>query len=432
MTDSTPSGNTPEIAPLIPPIGTPPVKKEKRAYPKREQLLVPLALVIGILFDRLIAVGFLQPDRVLLQLWAAFWLCYLVIFTAYHWQRLRGDLILWAIAGFTVLICLWNFFFDCPEYAGLTLVVIPAVLMTHAQIFAHRIQVKQVCRMILAFLGGFFIAPLSAIPHFFGATGSALRMEKKPLAKNIFLAVFLSGVLLAVIVPLLLKADMAFSYFFHAALGSFIPTELLGHGLVIFIATLLFFSFFWNSAQEGEAMAKRYENKAIQNFKMAPMVLGFVVSVLLVVYVLFCSVQFTYLFAQAGLPDGMTYATYAREGFSQMVTVCALNLLIFGFCLFSGQVSRWMQGLLSGLLGATAIILVSGFVRLQLYIAAYGMTWLRLLSAWFIFYLAAAIVLCALRLFYPKLPVVFTCGMLLLAWFTVLGYANPAALIAGF
>jgi uncharacterized membrane protein YczE len=75
-------------------------------------------------------------------------------------------------------------------------------------------------------------------------------------------------------------------------------------------------------------------------------------------------------------------------------------------------------------------MLVSGFIRLGLYIDAYGLTWLRLISGWFIIYLAAAVVLCAVRMLKEKLPLIMICAMLLLGWYVVLGYANPDGLIA--
>jgi len=145
---------------------------------------------------------------------------------------------------------------------------------------------------------------------------------------------------------------------------------------------------------------------------------------------LFCVVQFTYLFAEAGLPGGMTYSEYAREGFAQTVVVCVINLLIFGVFLHFGKISKLITGMLAGLLALTGVMLFSGFVRLGLYIDFYGMTWLRLLSAWFIIYMAAVIVFCGIRLWRERLPLIALCTMILVGWYIVLGYLNPDGLIA--
>ena len=74
---------------------------------------------------------------------------------------------------------------------------------------------------------------------------------------------------------------------------------------------------------------------------------------------------------------------FRREGFAQTVAVCAINLLIFGVFLRFGARNRVTTILLASLLALTGVMLFSGFVRLGLYIDAFGMTWLRLLSAWF-------------------------------------------------
>jgi hypothetical protein len=151
-----------------------------------------------------------------------------------------------------------------------------------------------------------------------------------------------------------------------------------------------------------------------------------VLGSVILIYTLFCTIQFTYLFARVGLPAGMTYAEYARQGFAQTVVVCAINLIIFGVFLRLGKQSKLLIALLGGLLILTCIMLFSGWTRLDLYISTYGMTWLRLLSAWFIIYLAVVILLCAIKLLYKKqMPIFVISALLLLVWYVALGYLNP-------
>ncbi len=61
--------------------------------------------------------------------------------------------------------------------------------------------------------------------------------------------------------------------------------------------------------------------------------------------------------------------------------------------------------MLAGLLALTGVMLVSGFLRLKLYVDAYGLTWLRILSAWFVIYLAAVLILCFFRMAKEKLEI---------------------------
>jgi len=201
-----------------------------------------------------------------------------------------------------------------------------------------------------------------------------------------------------------------------------------GSGTIRFIRLIvllcmfgLFYSFLWNIGygdNRAYIMPKTWQIDKI----IASIVLGSVIFI----YVLFCVVLFTYLFAQAGLPAGMTYSEYARQGFSQTVFICVMNLCILGIFAKFGKMSKLLSALLCTLLALTAVMLVSGGMRLGLYIGAYGMTWLRLLSAWFIIYMAAVILLCAVRMFWKKkLPIMPICGILLVVWFIVLGYLNP-------
>lgn len=406
----------------------------ERKYEKAERILLLVALAIGILFDRLIADQLSWDVRTFLRCSAAFWLSYLALFYAFNWSRIKRDKLLWAVAAFVVLLCVWNFIFisgayESGEYAMLNWLVIPAVLMAHAQIFAQGIGLKQVFRVVVLWLAGFFVKPFSAIGRFFGAAASCVRSERRPAAKSAALALVISALLLAVIVPMLMRADMVFGYYINSAVESIDAAEIILHTCIAVFAMLLFYSFFWNARYGNKWRPEKRAETVFNAIKLEYTASCIVISAVVLVYALFCAVQFTYLFARAGLPAGMTYSEYAREGFSQIVAICIINLLIYGYFIFTGRKGKVMTGLLTALLAMTAIILVSGFVRLGLYIDAYGMTWLRLLSAWFIVYLAAAIVLCAIRLFKEKLPLAAVCALVLLAWFTVLGYSNPDRLI---
>jgi hypothetical protein len=194
--------------------------------------------------------------------------------------------------------------------------------------------------------------------------------------------------------------------------------------IIIFIATVLFYSLLWNIGF-GKNHAITYDSSARIDNVISGIILGSVIFV----YLLFCAVQFTYLFAGAGLPDGVTYSEYAREGFAQTVAVCAINFVIFGIFLWRGNRDKFIVTMLGALLALTGVMLVSGAIRLNLYISAFGMTWLRLISAWFIIYLAAVLLLCVIRVLHKKMPIIGICALLLLIWYVALGYLNPDGFI---
>ena len=331
------------------------------------------------------------------------------------------------------MLCCWNLLFDYrSSYGLLTYFVIPCVLMAYTQFLGSGRTIKEAGGIAVDWILGWFIRPFSAIPRLFGAVESMVSGGKKAVLGKVLVGLLITLPLLLVVVPLLVSADMVFQFYLEQVFRDFDLQYVVGHTLVVAVALLLFYSFLWNigfaekrkaAALPGEIQVAKFSVQI--DLVITCMVLGAVC----LVYLLFCSVQFTYLFAGAGLPGHMTYSEYAREGFAQIIAICGLNLALFGVFLQYGKKHRAASGLLAALLGLTAVMLVSGFVRLKLYIDAYGLTWLRLLSAWFILFLAVVIALCAIRMVREKLPLIGVCAIVLLGWYLALGYANPDAFI---
>jgi len=398
------------------------MQKPKRVWSSREKLLLPLSLIVAILFDRLIIASVFNGS-ISRNDSAIFWLGYLAIFTAFYWKKIKGDKVLIYVTICSIALCVWNFIF--PErnyqYATITFLVIPGVLMAHAQWAMGEYSLKNPAGIVPAWFLGWIIKPFTGLHAMFGSISSLVSEESKPAAGRAVVGVSVAAALLVIIVPLLMGADMVFNHYVTELFSGWNFWQFTVHSFFVVIAFGLFYSFIWNVGFGAkEELAAVSKEESIDNI-ISSIVLGSVI----VVYVLFCLVQFTYLFARAGLPYGVTYAEYAREGFAQTVVVCAINLLLFGVFTWAGQSTKLMNGLLSGLLTLTVIMLFSGAVRLGLYIDTFGMTWLRLLSAWFIAYLVMVIVLCVVRMFKKTVPVVGLSAMVLLAWYIVLGYLNP-------
>lgn len=121
------------------------------------------------------------------------------------------------------------------------------------------------------------------------------------------------------------------------------------------------------------------------------------------VYLLFIWLQGRYLFsAFAGvMPDGFTYAEYARRGFFELCQAAALNLmLLLGANLFSATgrkenaVLRWLNVLLSVL---TLLLITTAVSKMGLYIAAYGLTVKRVLTMVFMVWMAIVFALVIVR-----------------------------------
>ncbi|MCL2577321.1 MAG: DUF4173 domain-containing protein [Defluviitaleaceae bacterium] len=411
----------------------PRIESKAKVYSKAEKLLLPAALIIAIFFDRLI----INRLYGLPFYNAIFWLSYLGVFYTIFWKKVKNDYVLWFVTACTAALCVWNLLsWEDIIYSGrnlqytmISLLVIPGVLMAHAQWTAHSFSWKSfdgaVIGMVLAWLEGWFIKPFTGLGEFFGISVSLISRENKPVIKRALLGFLIVFLMMLFIIPLLMGADQVFSLYVSRIFSQMQLSSIALHGMVVLIAFGLFYSFLWNIGFS--------ENKTIvfnNSAKIDNVISGIVLGSVILVYTLFCAVQFTYLFARAGLPQGVTFAEYAREGFAQTVTVCAINLLIFGVFLWRGKNEKLISILLGVLLALTGVMLVSGAIRLNLYIGVFGITWLRLLSAWFIIYLTAVLILCVLRLFRKEMPVMGICALLLLIWYVALGYLNPDGFIS--
>lgn len=122
---------------------------------------------------------------------------------------------------------------------------------------------------------------------------------------------------------------------------------------------------------------------------------GTALGLINLLFLLFVVVQLRYFFGGAALVQeatGLTYAEYARRGFFELVTASGLVLpvLLGADHLVRGETAahlatfRRLAGLLLVLL---AVIMASALERMRLYVAAFGLSEIRLYSTAFMIYL---------------------------------------------
>jgi hypothetical protein len=94
----------------------------------------------------------------------------------------------------------------------------------------------------------------------------------------------------------------------------------------------------------------------------------------------FIAFQFVYFFGGQSVIEahGLTYASYAREGFFQLFTVSVLVFgLVFGIAWYTRIRTLAVRLLSLGLVVQSWIVIASGIKRLSLYVDAYGLSVLR-------------------------------------------------------
>lgn len=265
----------------------------------------------------------------------------------------------------------------------------------------------------------------------FKAIGLAAR-QRGGHGGGLWLGVLLAVPLLALVLVLLSSADAVFGGLFAGLFDALEGLDLsLWHILRVLLLALFLSSalFFLGQAPE--------DRPAHERAAKAPNALPFLAAVFLLdgVYLVFIVIQIAYLFGgaeSAAMAGG--WAEYARSGFFQLVAVTVIDLLL---CLISsgggrlsakgGRALFWGDVLL---LAASAVILASAAWRMGLYIKAFGLSLLRLVTLWVMLFIAVLLVTAAARLLRPatRFGRVFI-GLGLAAW-CLFCLANPAGLVA--
>ena len=217
-----------------------------------------------------------------------------------------------------------------------------------------------------------------------------------------FLSVVFCVPVLTLVVLLLADADAVFWETLTGLFSGEGPawSHVLRVALTVVVA-LMFFS--WLTVLR---MPKRDRRAASTGLSIPAMFPAILLPMLNVVYALFTYIQFSNLFggaAHAAMAGG--YAEYARSGFFQLVLVAGINLIVLAVAIHASR-GPWMRTMSALLIAATAVLLVSAFWRMRLYILAFGMTVLRALTLWGMIAIAALLIIAAIALFVRRFPAV--------------------------
>ena len=215
---------------------------------------------------------------------------------------------------------------------------------------------------------------------------------KKGITKQIMIGIGVSIPLLVLIIALLSSADFQFangisqiSKFLYESMDKFFDEQwgfsIFLRLLTIIILTIYLISFFINLRTRQPWKIGDERNICIQ---VDTVICNTVVTLLNIVYVIFCSIQVTNLIETMVNHQSIEYASYAREGFFQLMVVSIINFIIILVTTQNKKESTKPQMIYRKVMNlilaiSTVIILISAFVRMNLYGEAYGYTFLRIL-----------------------------------------------------
>ena len=205
------------------------------------------------------------------------------------------------------------------------------------------------------------------------------RSESK--GKYIFFGILIALPLLSVVLLLLYEADAVFSNIFDHIFGYDFFYDFSGNlwGIAFLFVVIFFATYCILSRLSLHDLTEEIPDK-----RTAEPIIGITFTGLVsLVYLVFCYIQIVYLFSGLGtLPEGYTYASYAREGFFQLVYVCLINLALVLICIKRFRKSNILKGILTFISLCTYIMIASSAYRMILYIQSYYLTFLRIFVLW--------------------------------------------------
>lgn len=241
---------------------------------------------------------------------------------------------------------------------------------------------------------------LGSIEFFEEAVGSIIeavvgvfKKQNKSKTKNVKIGKIIKGLIvtipiLIVVLILLSSADSIFSnklkdmlstVFSFSIFESETYINLFFRLIIIIGITIYFIAILYNILEDKFCEKDVSETKP---WKIDTIIGNTILTVLNLVYLIFCYIQISVLFMKIGDMQNFNYASYARQGFFQLMAVSIINFIIILITSKRKEENKKINytKIMNLLLAVfTLIILFSSFYRMYLYEQAYGYTFLRLM-----------------------------------------------------
>ncbi|MCM1057069.1 MAG: DUF4173 domain-containing protein [Firmicutes bacterium] len=231
--------------------------------------------------------------------------------------------------------------------------------------------------------------------------------------------------LVFVVLMLLASADVLFRRMTDGLLGNISIGNTMN---VVFRITFMFLASYCLTAR---LCRKRLQEEVKDKRTGEPIPAITVTGMLTALYLVFSVVQIEGLFlGRLQLPEGYTYASYAREGFFQLLTVSFLNLVIVLVCLYYFRESKVLKTILTIMSVCTFVMIASSAMRMVLYIRSYYLTFLRVLVLWALALLAVLFVGVLINVFKAGFPLFRYSVAVVTVLYLALSFAHPDYIIA--
>ena len=233
----------------------------------------------------------------------------------------------------------------------------------------------------------------------------------------LLVGIFITIPVFIMVFALLTSADVVFKHMADKAVGNLDLGDLVPIALQFAVFFLICYGIL-------SALCKKKLVEEVPDKRTGePLIAIPVAGGLTLLYLVFSGVQVLYLFiGNMELPDGYTYAEYAREGFFQLLAVSILNLImvLVGLCYF--KKNGVLKVILTIMSACTFVMIASSALRMVIYIQYYYLTFLRILVLWGLLLLTIIFAGVVVYIFKENFPlfrysvVAVTCMYLLLSF----------------
>lgn len=231
--------------------------------------------------------------------------------------------------------------------------------------------------------------------------------------------------LLLVVLILLSDADAVFRQMTKKLLDGITIGNIMN--VLLRIAFIFFASYAFLAYLCGKTLKEEVKDRK----NGEPLVAITVTGLLTLLYLFFSGIQIAGLFlGKLKLPEGYTYAMYAREGFFQLLTVAFMNLIIVLVCLSFFKESKALKIILTVMSLCTFIMMASSAMRMIIYIYYYYMTFLRLLVLWGLTLLALLFLGIVINIFRDKFSLFRYSVVVVTVLYLALSFSHPDYIIA--
>ena len=346
---------------------------------------------------------------------------FLFVFYSLFFWRFRKTKFTHIRIGFLLLVCIWilglSYFYQSNVLFYITnLFIIPILVAAQLTLITNKQNVDWSRVNLVKQMSDKLVGCLEYSGKFMSVLYRKLTKnsssKNRDLIKKIGLGVMIGLPFLFIIIPLLISAD---SHFLEMIM--LIPIELMsfhslnigetiGRLFVVIVLSLVFFSFL-NVLMLKKEHSTELKNEDTERNHYDSTIITTILVMLNIVYLVFTIVQFKYFFINP-VDDHLSYASYARQGFAQLMIVTLINWCVLLWTLKyvfpQSKVSkRVIQVLLSALIVFSGVMLSSAFKRLGLYEDAYGFTVLRVLAHTTMLYLAVIFMYTFVRIWIERI-----------------------------